>query len=95
MNASGDTAAFFLEHRHTLEPVDNLPDALYPGSEAAACAARDEVVRGLSLRAGERVSTGTACDIHFARPGDAVCAGFGDPGRVEMRFDASRSAAAS
>lgn len=80
MNVSGDTAAFLLEHRRSLKPVDNLPD---------------EVVRGLSLRAGERVSTGTACDIHIDRPGNAVCTDFGDPGRVEMRFHASRSAAAS
>ena len=36
MNASGDTDAFLLEHRRSLKPVDSLPDALYPGSEAAA-----------------------------------------------------------
>lgn len=65
-----------------------LGDPLY----AMAWLANHLASRGLSLRAGERVSTGTACDIHFAQPGDAVCADFGDLGRVEMRFHASRPA---
>ncbi len=42
--------------------------------------------RGLGLRAGEFVSTGTCTGHLFAQPGDTVRADFGDLGLVEAHF---------
>ncbi len=47
-----DTAAFLLEHRRSQEPMDNLPDALYPNSKASAFLAQDEMVRCLTEQYG-------------------------------------------
>ncbi|MXX16392.1 MAG: hypothetical protein F4Z52_04025 [Gammaproteobacteria bacterium] len=67
MPAPPDTAAFLLDHRLSLEPVDNIPDALYPGSQAAAYAVQDEVVRGLTGRFG-----GVPCGYKMACTNERV-----------------------
>ncbi len=67
MSAPPDTAAFLLDHRRSLEPVDNIPDALYPGTQAAAYAVQDEVVRGLAERFG-----GVPCGYKMACTNERV-----------------------
>ena len=52
MHSPQDTAAFLLEHRRTLAPVDNLPEALYPDSLSAAFTTQAGVVSGLCRRFG-------------------------------------------
>lgn len=42
--------------------------------------------RGTGLKAGEFITTGTACDIYNAQPGDRVTADFGELGSVSMSF---------
>jgi len=42
--------------------------------------------RGVTLEAGQIVTTGSATDIVRCRPGDTVTADFGPLGRVEVRF---------
>lgn len=43
--------------------------------------------RGLDVRKGEMITTGTWTGVHIARPGDAVCADFGELGRIELRIE--------
>jgi len=42
--------------------------------------------RGLTLKAGQFVTTGVTTDIYMAEPGDQVKADFGAVGAVEVRF---------
>jgi len=43
--------------------------------------------RGFDIRKGELVTTGTWTGPHVAQPGDAVCADFGELGRIELRIE--------
>jgi 2-oxo-3-hexenedioate decarboxylase len=42
--------------------------------------------RGLGLKAGDAVTTGTVASVYFAEPGMHVVADFGAIGKVELRF---------
>lgn len=64
-----DTAAFLLAHRQSLEPVDNLPDALYPDAISTAFDAQDAVIAGLIDRHG-----GEPCGYKIACTNDRVIA---------------------
>jgi 2-keto-4-pentenoate hydratase len=48
--------------------------------------ANDLARRGLGLKAGEVVSTGTCIEVYFAAPGDRVQADFGTLGKVDVNF---------
>lgn len=43
--------------------------------------------RGMDIRKGELVTTGTWTGIYMAQPGDVVCADFGELGRIELRIE--------
>jgi len=53
---------------------------------AVAWLANELPRHGLRLRAGDRISTGTATDIYLAAAGDTLEADFGVLGRVQLRF---------
>lgn len=53
---------------------------------AVAWLANELPRHGLRLRAGDRISTGTATDIYLARAGDNLEANFGVLGRAQLRF---------
>ena len=61
--------------------------------EALTWLANHLVSRGLGLRAGEVVTTGSATAIVMARPGDAAVADFGPLGSVEVALSGSWPAA--
>ena len=42
--------------------------------------------RGLSLKSGDIVTTGTACDVYNAEAGDNITADFGELGAVSLSF---------
>ncbi|MDX1512759.1 MAG: fumarylacetoacetate hydrolase family protein [Gammaproteobacteria bacterium] len=44
--------------------------------------------RGIDIRKGELITTGSWTGIYMAKPGDAVCADFGEIGRIELRIEA-------
>jgi 2-keto-4-pentenoate hydratase len=44
-------------------------------------------MRGLAIRPGQFVMTGTMTGIHTPKPGETAAADFGDLGRVEVTFD--------
>lgn len=54
MSQARQTAEFLLEHRRSLAPVDNIPAALYPDSNAAAYSVQEDVVAGLCDHFGGR-----------------------------------------
>jgi len=55
---------------------------------SVAWLANDLSRRGGGLSAGDLVSTGTCIDVHFAAPGERLCADFGPLGSVEINFSA-------
>ncbi len=42
--------------------------------------------RGFDVRKGEFITTGSWTGIHMGQPGDAICADFGELGRIELRI---------
>jgi 2-keto-4-pentenoate hydratase len=53
---------------------------------ALAWLANHLAARGIVLRAGERVLTGTAAEIHLADAGESIIADFGEHGAVSLSF---------
>ena len=47
--------------------------------------------RGLTLSAGQIISTGATCGVQFLEPGELAEADFGDLGRISIRFFGPRS----